>query len=141
VRVLGVGLLVVFGLAPAALAAPQAYKSFRTQGGLITCAYTAPPGRYSESALRCDIRTGLKPRVKRPKGCEFDFGGTLVLLLKGRTRIGCVSDAISPVQRVLRYGQTWRAGPFTCKLTRAGLTCTNKGKRGFFLSKKAWRRI
>ena len=128
-RILGTLLVVAAVAASSAAASPQkGYFTFRTPDRKIECgAFIA--GKYSESLLRCDIRTGLKPKV------------TLELRPKGRALIGCVSDAIAPIKQVLRYGQTFRKGPFTCKLARTGLTCKNKSKHGFFLSKKLWRRL
>jgi hypothetical protein len=51
------------GLAvPAAGAAPNPF--FRTPSKNIYCAYFG--------SLRCDIRSGLKPKPMRPAGCDFD---------------------------------------------------------------------
>jgi hypothetical protein len=126
--------------APSATAAPQkSYFTFRAPGG-IRCGVFVP-GKYSEALLRCDIRTGLKPKVKRPKRCKFDHGSTLELRATGRAFPGCVSDAIAPPGPMLGYGKTYRKGPFTCKSARAGLTCRNPARHGFFLSKNASRRV
>lgn len=121
-------------------AAPLGYTTFKTPTGKIVCGVFVA-GKYSESLLRCDILTGLKPKVKRPKGCDFDFGSTLELRPTGGAIIGCVSDAVGTAKRVLGYGQTLHKGPFACISARAGLTCTNKNGHGFFLSKQRWRRI
>lgn len=127
-------------IAASATAAPQKnYFTFRAPGG-IQCGIFLP-GRYSEALLRCDIRTGLKPHVRRPKGCKFDYGSTLELRANGRAFPGCVSDAIAPPGPMLAFGKTHRKGPFTCRSARAGLTCRNSAAHGFFLSKKAWRRV
>ncbi|MBA3717983.1 MAG: hypothetical protein H0W87_07145 [Actinobacteria bacterium] len=140
-KVLGVSLLASMIVAATASAAPQKnYFTFKTPGGVIECGVFVP-GKYSESLLRCDIRTGLKPKVQRPKGCKFDFGSTLELRGTGRAFPGCISDAVGQVTKVVGYGQTFRKGPFTCKSARAGLTCKNTSKHGFFLSKKIWRRV
>lgn len=45
------------------------------------------------------------------------------------------------VQCGVLIAETYKKGPFTCVSARAGLTCRNTAKHGFFLSKKAWRRI
>jgi hypothetical protein len=140
VRVFGVSLLVAAVVAAAATAAPQKnYYTFKTAGGLIECGMFVA-GKYSESLLRCDIRTGLKPKVKRPKGCHFDYGSTLELRPGGRAFAGCVSDAIAPINRVLRVGQNFDKGPFKCALRKKGLYCSNKSGNAFFLSKQRWYR-
>ena len=143
-RIFRVGLLaatVLAVLAVSATAAPQkSYFTFKAQGGLVQCGIFVG-GTYSESLLRCDIRTGLKPKVKRPKGCHFDYGSTLELRGTGRAFPGCVSDAVGRIQMTLGYGRTYKKGPFTCTSTRAGLTCRNTARHGFFLSKSAWRRV
>ncbi|HEX9416969.1 MAG TPA: DUF6636 domain-containing protein [Gaiellaceae bacterium] len=139
-KALGVSLLAAALVATTASAAQQSYTTFKTPTGKIVCGVFIA-GKYSESMLRCDILTGLKPKVKRPKGCDFDFGSTLELRPTGRAIIGCVSDAVGQAKRVLGYGQTFRKGPFTCQSARAGLTCKNKSGHGFFLSKQRWRRV
>jgi hypothetical protein len=144
VKVLVVSLLLgVFAVAGSATAARDGattLTTFKTPGGLITCEMFVA-SRYSESLLRCDIRTGLKPHVKKPKGCHFDYGSTLELRPTGKAFAGCVSDAISPVKQTLAYGSSIRRGPFLCRSARAGLTCRNKQNKGFFLSKTRWKRV
>jgi hypothetical protein len=131
---------VVALIAATATAAPQkGYYTFKTAGGQIECGLFVA-GKYSESLLRCDIRTGLKPKVKRPKGCHFDFGSTLELRPTGRAFAGCVSDAIAPINRVLRVGQNFDRGPFKCALRKKGLYCSNTNGNAFFLSKQRWYR-
>jgi hypothetical protein len=39
-----------------------------------------------------------------------------------------------PTYRRLRFGQTWRHGPFTCVSRVTGMTCTNGKKHGVFIS-------
>jgi len=134
-----VALIVLTGSASASTS--SGLKGFQTPSRNIVCGgYTG-----SQSAwLRCDISSGLKPKPTRPKGCEFDFGGTLTLGAKGRAGIGCVSDVVLPNParaRVLAYGATWRYGPFRCRSTRSGLTCRNGAGHGFFLSRERWSRI
>jgi hypothetical protein len=141
VKAFGISVLAAAAVAASATAAPQkGYFTFKTPGGQIQCGVFIA-GKYSESLLRCDIRTGLKPSVKRPKGCHFDYGSTLELRPTGRAFPGCVSDAIGRIQQTVGYGKTYKKGPFTCKSARAGLTCRNAARHGFFLSKKAWRRV
>ena len=134
-----VGLVVLTGSASAS--SSSGLKGFQTPTRNIVC------GGYAGSQpafLRCDISSGLKPKPPRPKGCEFDFGGTLTLSAKGRARIGCVSDVVLPnpaKARVLAYGKTWRYGPFKCRSARTGLTCRNRKGHGFVLSRERWSRF
>lgn len=134
-----VALVILAGSASAS--SSSGLKGFQTPSRNIVC------GGYSGSQpawLRCDITSGLKPKPARPKGCEFDFGGTLTLSATGRARIGCVSDVVLPdptKAHVLAYGKTWRYGPFRCRSTRSGLTCRNRKGHGFFLSRARWARL
>jgi hypothetical protein len=129
-------------LASAVLALPGsadgAFASFRTPSGNIGCVYSSGP-----AYLRCDIRSGLKPKPKRPAGCfDLEWGDSLSLARTGRAGIVCHGDtAIDPGARILGYGKTWTRGPFTCTSRRSGLTCTNAADHGFFLSRESWRRF
>jgi len=140
VKVLAAALLVTGLIVTSATAAPQkSYYTFKTPGGVVECGIFIG-GVYSESLLRCDLRTALKPKVKRPRGCHFDYGSTLELRPRGRAFAGCVSDAIAPIDRVLRVGQNFDKGPFKCALRKKGLYCSNKSGNAFFLSKQRWYR-
>ncbi len=134
-----VALVVLSGSASAS--SQSGLKGFQTPSHNIVCgAYTGSQPAW----LRCDITSGLKPKPARPKGCEFDYGGTLTLSAKGRARIGCVSDVVLPDPTkapMLAYGKTWRYGPFKCRATRTGLTCRNLRGHGFFLSRQSWARL
>lgn len=111
---------------PAATAAPNPF--FRTPSKNIYCAYF--------ESLRCDIKSGLKPRPARPAGCDFDWGQTLELSRTGRAKIGCVSDSVyDPHSRALAYGSTWSRGGITCRSKPTGLRCTNRSGHGFFMSR------
>jgi len=132
-------LVILAGSASASSA--SGLKGFQTPSRNIVC------GGYTGSQpawLRCDISSGLKPKPSRPKGCEFDFGGTLTLSARGRAGIGCVSDVVLPDPTkapVLAYGKTWRYGPFRCSSATKGLTCRNLNGHGFFLSRQRWSRF
>jgi hypothetical protein len=132
---------VLFALAVAgALFASEAtaisvIKTFRTPSGNIGCVYASgQPG--AGTSLRCDIRSGLKPKPARPKGCDLDYGDSYELPKTGRTIVVCHGDtAIDPHAHVLAYGKTWRYGGFTCTSKSTGLRCTNRGGHGFFMSR------
>jgi hypothetical protein len=138
--ILAAAALAAAATAASAPASVQSYTTFKTPTGNIECGVFITK-KKNQTLLRCDIRTGLRPKVKRPRGCHFDFGSTLELKTKGKAIIGCVSDAVGPVKKVLRYGKTYRKGPFICTSARAGLTCKNRSRHGFFLSKRGWHRI
>ena len=120
---------VLAGPAAADLAIP-----FRTPSGNIGCYYTS--NRTLSATLRCDIRTGLKPKPAKPSGCGLDWGDSYELAPTGRARLTCHGDtAIDPTSRVLRYGTRWSRGGFTCTSRQAGLRCSNRSGHGFFLSR------
>jgi hypothetical protein len=130
----GVAALAVAGtLATAAAGADSRF--FQTPSGNIGCA-----GFRGE--LRCDIRSGLRPRPPRPAACELDWGFGLGLGRVGRARVVCAGDTVfDPGAPVLAYGSTWRRGGIVCASRAAGLTCENASGRGFFLSRQRWRRF
>jgi hypothetical protein len=110
-------------------------RFFRTPSGNIGCA-------IFQGELRCDIRTGLKPRPPRPAGCELDWGFGLTLGRTGRAGVVCAGDTVlDPDARVLPYGSTWRRSGIVCTSRATGLTCKNASGRGFFLSRQRWRRF
>jgi hypothetical protein len=47
----------------------------------------------------------------------------------------CPTDSV-PQGRTLEYGGTWKLGPFSCTLRRAGVTCKNARSRGWFISRQ-----
>ncbi len=110
---------------------------FRTPSGNIGCVYDSSP-----PYLRCDIRTGLKPRPTRPASCDLDWGDSVSLGRTGRTQLSCHGDTVFGSRgRVLRYGTKWTRGPFSCRSRTTGLTCRNTAAHGFFLSRQRWRRF
>ena len=117
--------------------ASAAIDTFRTPSGNIGCVYDSRP-----AYLRCDIRSGLRPAPARPKGCALDWGLSLNMGRTSRARTTCAGDtALDPRARVLRYGSTWRRGPFSCTSRTAGLTCRNAAGHGWFMSRQRWRRF
>ena len=101
----------------------------------ITCLWSAPFERGSRPLLRCQIRGGLKPRPRKPEGCDTDWGNAYELLSSGPARVPCGGDPIFRGNRpVLQYGTTWRKRGFTCLSLSVGLACTNESGHGFFLS-------
>jgi hypothetical protein len=105
---------------------------FQTPSHNIACAYSSSP-----AYLRCDIGSGLKPPPPKPKGCMNDWTFGYQVGATGRARRVCAGDTVlSPNARIVRYGTTWRGGPFTCKSSSSGLRCKNRRDHGFFLSRQ-----
>jgi hypothetical protein len=122
-------------LALALVVTPSAsakFVFFQTPSHNIGCAYSSSPAN-----LRCDIRTGLRPPPPKPAGCRNDWTFGYQVGATGRAQRVCAGDTVfSPTARVIRYGTTWRGGPFACKSSRSGLRCRNPSGHGFFLSKQ-----
>jgi hypothetical protein len=115
-------------------AAARTFVPFRTPSGNIGCVYM---GNLGPASLRCDIRSGLRPRPPKPSGCDLDWGDSYALDRTGRAHLTCHGDtAILPGARVLRYGSTWKSGGIVCKSRISGLRCHNASGHGFFLSKQ-----
>jgi hypothetical protein len=129
-----VGAILCAGAAGSAQAGKFAFSSFRTPSGNIGCVYASGSG--SPTSLRCDIRSGLRPRPHKPRGCRLAWGDSYEMNATGRVIITCHGDtAILPKARILRYGATWRRGGFTCHSRTVGLRCENRSGHGFFLSR------
>jgi hypothetical protein len=119
-------------LVPASASAK--FMFFQTPSHNIGCLYSSSP-----AYLRCDIRSGLKPPPRKPKGCTVDWTGGYQVGPTGRAHTVCAGDTVlSPGAPVIRYGTTWRGrrGAFTCKSKSSGLRCRNRSGHGFFLSKQ-----
>jgi hypothetical protein len=102
----------------------------------IGCGYASASSGVG-AYLRCDVLSGLNPKPRR--NCMLDWTG-LSLSASGRGRPNCAGDTIySRSAPVLRYGRTWKRGPFTCTSRRTGVTCRNSRGHGFFLARDRWR--
>jgi hypothetical protein len=136
---LAVRRIAILALLLVALPAPAGAStliSFRTPSGNIGCVYAS--GLGSPASLRCDIRSGLKPKPSRPRGCvDLDWGDSYELSRTGRAIVTCHGDtAILQNARVLRYGSSWSRAGFVCTSRIAGLRCRNTSGHGFFLSRR-----
>ncbi len=134
--VLGVALVLV--VAGSATAASSSTSSFQTPSKNIGCIYVTPFAANDKPYLRCDIGGGLHPLPPRPKNCDLDWGyGYSMAGAKGRAAPFCAGDtAREPRAPVLKYGRTWKKGPFTCLSRTIGLRCANRAGHGFFLSRQ-----
>jgi hypothetical protein len=129
-----VALLLTAGVAGAAARTPN---SFQTPSKNIGCIYVAPFASTDKPYMRCDIGGGLHPLPPRPRNCDLDWGYGYQMFNYGLAKPFCAGDtARDPRAPVLGYGKTWRKGPFTCLSQAIGLRCTNRSKRGFFLSRQ-----
>jgi hypothetical protein len=129
-----VALAVVLGSLAAAQAASAAV-SFHSPSGNIRCVIAA------KTHTRCDITHRDWRPPPKPQTCEFDWGNTLEVGLRGRGRFGCVSDAVEP-GRVLPYGEAIARGRFRCRSRRSGMRCVNtRNDHGFALSRERVRRF
>lgn len=110
------------------------FKTFHTPSGNIQCGIVKSGGRWS---IRCD--TYERDWSPPPKDCvDGDNGGSIGMGGKSRPRFICVSDAIDPPGKTLKYGKKLSFGPFLCKSKVKGLKCWNKLGRGFFVSKQSY---
>jgi hypothetical protein len=122
------------GGAPA-LGRGEAFVQFRTPSGNIGCGYGSVAGE--RRFLRCDILSGIRPLPPKPRDCREDWGTAISLGRTGRASLICVGDTVLDLRsRILRYGQLWRRGGFTCSSRATGLTCTNRSRHGFVLSRE-----
>ncbi len=116
-------------------------RGFQTPSKNINCTYY----EYDEepAVLGCEIRgyTGTTPR--RPKDCEFDWNALPEIREKGKaTLFACVSDTRWWIDApVVKYGSTWKYGPFRCSVATTGVTCTNLSGRGFTLRRSSVKAI
>jgi hypothetical protein len=107
---------------------------FRTPSSNIGCLYSSEPGGGGPY-LRCDIRSGLRPKPARPRGCTVDLTG-YQMNATGRSRTTCAGDTIVDKRaKAVAYGRTWTRGAFTCTSRRTGLRCKNRSGHGFLLSR------
>jgi Family of unknown function (DUF6636) len=124
--------------------AASAEGYFKTPSGNIICFFSTG----SDALVVCGIRSGLKPGVPahhcRDGGSVHD---RIVLPGSGRASVPrCAGDPGPFVgyhehSRTLSYGKRWRGAGLRCTSAKRGLTCRNRGRHGFFLSRNHWRRF
>ena len=103
--------------------------TFVTPSGNIECAY-APAGG-TKVFVPADGGPQLSCDRRAPSYLRFVLGKAgAARRLSNVGDAGCCSS-----EPKLNYGNTWKAGPFTCISERTGLTCTRGDGHGFFISK------
>jgi Family of unknown function (DUF6636) len=128
-------LAAVGGAGAASAARTDTLVTFRTPSGNIGCVFSSGAG--APTYLRCDIRSRLEPRPRRPHGCDLDWGDSYTMNRTGRVQLTCHGDtAILPHARVLHYGKHWRSHGIVCRSRSVGLRCHNHSGHGFFLSRQ-----
>lgn len=124
---------IVAGLAAAAPA--SAATSFHSPSGNIRCVIVGT------SFTRCDITDHDWSPPPKPRSCDFDWGDSLEVGLRGRGRFRCVSDAVDS-GRTLDYGKSIKRGRFRCRSRMSGIRCVNvRNGHGFALSRQRVRRF
>jgi hypothetical protein len=112
---------------------PFQVVSFRTPSGAIGCRFS---GKRPSPGLRCDIRSGVRPRPPKPSSCTARWGFGYSLGRTGLSGAVCSGDtAIDAGALPLGYGTDWRNSGLSCASRVAGLRCTNSSGHGFFLSR------
>ena len=153
VRLAGTTLLgaIVAATAIAAIAAGSAAAThtgfLKTPSAKIYCDYLYGGRKEQFRYVRCGFKGSLVPPESKPHGgCGFiDYvGNRMTLKQTGRGRTApCAGDAgpfADPhAAHTVRYGRSWHGGPFSCKSSRAGMTCRNPGGHGFFIAHRHWR--
>ncbi len=113
---------------------------FRSPTGNIGCVFSSGLDGFATPAVRCDIRTRLRPAPRAPKSCKLDYGDSLQVLKTGRASLVCHGDtAIEPRSRIIAYGHQFSRAGITCASRASGMTCTNLSRHGFFVSREAWK--
>jgi hypothetical protein len=113
------------------MAAPaSAATSFHSPSGNIRCVIA------KTSFTRCDITDHDWSPPRKPSSCEFDWGDSLQVGVRGRGRFLCVSDAVDS-GRMLDYGESIQRGRFRCRSRTSGMRCVNlRNGHGFAVSKQ-----
>jgi len=128
-------LLAALVAALAVVGPASAATSFHSPSGNIRCVIDGT------SFTRCDITNRDWSPPPKPQSCEFDWGNSLGLGLRGPGRFLCVSDAVDS-GRTLDYGKSIKRGRFRCRSRMTGMRCVNvRNGHGFAVSKQRVRRF
>jgi len=72
--------------------------------------------------------------------CQFDYDNIVDLSQDGISSFGCVSDVWWDLEsdKVLRYGDSFKANNVTCLSSHTGLHCDHKSEDGFVMAKNTY---
>lgn len=111
-----------------AVAATQGVSiEFMAPSGNIGCVYT--PAGGTAVYQTADGRAELKCDRSEPEYVRVVVSETGPARIEPTDERGCCSG------ETIQYGQSWSEGAFTCNVGEAGLTCTNRERHGFTLSR------
>lgn len=114
----------------ALVASASAFKGFVSPTHNIGCV-------MDKQAVRCDIRDHSWQSPPKPKSCELDYGGGVVVGHSGKAEFVCAGDTTLEAGPVLAYGESVRKGRFRCTSMETGMRCVNRRNgHGFLLSKQ-----
>jgi hypothetical protein len=129
------------GFGPAAIsptAGAQTFSGFQTPTGNIQCSYYSDDG----GALRCAVLEYEGPVPPVPNDCDLDWQPGAAMSDRSRAQIFvCAGDTIVDNYPIVGYGSTWKKGGVTCSIAKTGVTCRNRTKKGFFLSRAVIKRV
>ena len=107
-------------------------RFFQTPSGNIACEVDehAAVGPFKGRTLFCVVfSASSESRGQR----------TWLMRATGSARVRWVIGNVATEVPVLAYGRSWSFKGFRCRSRRTGLTCRNKSRHGFFLSRQAQR--
>ncbi len=129
-------LLTVCGGGLGGPAAAQDLQGFQAPSHNIFC-LVEQGDSSTPTDLRCDLQTQTARSFAYLRGCQEDSGDSFAVTQNGAKGYEvCHGDTVRiDTLQVVPYGQTWRGAGFTCMSAPTGITCSNAGGHGFFVSK------
>lgn len=140
-----VAAVVAIALLLPAAAGASSTGAFKTPSRNIVCGYAIDD--HGAASMECGVKSGLQP-PPRPIHCLAGDPNHKRVSLRSRGRavpVLCAGDPgpllpqVEAKARVLAYGRSTTFGGITCTSRATGLTCTNRDRHGFFLSRERWR--
>ena len=118
--------LVAVGTATA-VPTPIVETGFKTPSGNIACNAGTNSGK---KLLACTLLTSGTPNKGNRVWAMFE---------RGRVQVGFVKGDPATDYPKLAYGKAWTWHGIRCRSARTGLTCRNRSRHGFFLSRASQR--
>jgi hypothetical protein len=82
------------------------------------------------------------PRPKRPADCDLDWQPVASISTRGRATIfSCAGDTLQGDYPTVGYGSTWKRGTIVCTVAKTGVTCKNRSKFGFLVSRGSIKQV